>query len=107
MQSGLKTLETLLDPYDWFIEAAIEGRRYVVYVSYMTEEQSVVPDYIDGHQVIMAFASSRPIEEEEDCIDCDGRGIHFAHYGWDQYNFDAVDCDSCDGTGKRKPFRDY
>jgi hypothetical protein len=64
MQVGLKTLETLLDPYDWFVEAAIEGQRYVVYVSYMTEEQTVVPDTMGGHKIVIHFASSKKIADE-------------------------------------------
>jgi hypothetical protein len=103
MRQGLKSLETLLDPYDWFVEASIDGRRYVVYVSYMTEEQSIVPDIVDGHQVVMAFAISRPINENPDCVECNGVGMYFQHYGPDQYNFDGVYCEKCDGSGKMHP----
>jgi hypothetical protein len=63
MQEGLKTLETLLDPYDWFYEACIEGLRYVVYVHRMgpgVEDQ--IPDQIAGKQVVVHFAASKNVQ---------------------------------------------
>ena len=63
MQEGLKALEQLLDPYDWFYEVCAEARRYVVYVHRMEKEQNtVIPDSIMGHQVVVHFASSRMLE---------------------------------------------
>ena len=33
------------------------------------------------------------------CLQCDGVGQHWQHYGSDNYDFDAVDCAACGGTG--------
>jgi hypothetical protein len=61
MQEGLKKLETLLDPYDWFYEVVVEARRYVVYVHSMDISQdAIIPDSMMGHQVVIHFASSAP-----------------------------------------------
>jgi hypothetical protein len=61
MQEGLKELEVLLDPYDWFYEVVAEARRYVVYVTYMEGSQdTIIPDFVHGHQVVVHFASSAP-----------------------------------------------
>jgi len=65
MQEGLKELEILLDPYDWFYEVVIEARRYVVYVTYMDSTQNVIPDFVQGHQVVVHFASSAPGAKNE------------------------------------------
>ncbi|CAM6004238.1 unnamed protein product [Sphagnum balticum] len=63
MQEGLKALEQLLDPYDWFYEVCAEARRYVVYVHRMEKEQdAIIPDRMMGHQVVVHFASSRMME---------------------------------------------
>jgi DnaJ-class molecular chaperone len=35
------------------------------------------------------------------CQQCDGAGRHWEHWGWDTYDFDAVECKACNGTGKR------
>ncbi len=60
MQDGLKELEVLLDPYDWFYEARTEDRRYVVYVHSMEKEQdTIIPDSIMGRQVVVHFASNQ------------------------------------------------
>jgi len=61
MQEGLRELEILLDPYDWFCEVVAEARRYVVYVSHMNAIQdTVIPDFVQGHQVVVHFAASAP-----------------------------------------------
>jgi hypothetical protein len=61
MQEGLRQLETLLDPYDWFYEVCAEDRRYVVYVSYMDGSQdTIIPDWMHGKQVVVHFASNSP-----------------------------------------------
>jgi hypothetical protein len=39
------------------------------------------------------------------CPQCNGAGRYWAHWGPDQYDFDAIDCDRCGGTGKRFPAR--
>lgn len=66
MQCGLKDLETLLDQFDWFVEASIDGHRYIVYVSYMCSEQdAVVPDFIAGKQVLIHFADKEMVEQKE------------------------------------------
>lgn len=63
MQEGLKALEQLLDPYEWFYEVCAEARRYVVYVHRMEKEQdTVIPDRMMGHQVVVHFANSRMLE---------------------------------------------
>ena len=63
MQEGLKALERLLDPYDWFYEVCAEARRYVVYVHRMEKEQdTIIPDRMMGHQVVVHFASSRLLD---------------------------------------------
>lgn len=60
MQEGLKELETLLDPYDWFYEVEAEARRYVVYVNYMCSEQdTIIPDMVQGRQVVVHFTSAK------------------------------------------------
>lgn len=60
MQEGLKELEVLLDPYDWFFEVVAEPFRYVVYVTTMNSEQdSVIPDKVQGKQVVVHFASAK------------------------------------------------
>jgi hypothetical protein len=66
MQEGLRELEVLLDPYDWFYEAVAEARRYVVYVTYMNSTQdTIIPDFVQGHQVVVHFASSAPDTKSE------------------------------------------
>jgi hypothetical protein len=66
MQEGLKALEALLDPYDWFYEVCIEGLRYVVYVHTMDKEQdTIVPDRMMGRQVLIHFASCAPDVKNE------------------------------------------
>lgn len=68
MQEGLKALETLLDPYEWFYEVVAEAevRRYVVYVHTMDKSQdSIIPDRMMGHQVVIHFASSAPDAKNE------------------------------------------
>ncbi len=34
------------------------------------------------------------------CPDCNGSGSRWQHYGTGHYDFDAVDCERCGGTGK-------
>lgn len=36
------------------------------------------------------------------CSQCDGAGQHWEHWGWGTYDFDAVECKQCGGTGKRE-----
>jgi len=66
MQEGLKELEVLLDPYDWFYEVEAEARRYVVYVTYGCSEQNkIIPDMMHGKQVVMHFACAKNISREQ------------------------------------------
>jgi hypothetical protein len=66
MQEGLKELEILLDPYDWFYEVVAEARRYVVYVTYMDSTQdTAIPDFVQGKQVVCHFASAAPGAKNE------------------------------------------
>lgn len=66
MQEGLKELEVLLDPYDWFYEVDAEPLRYVVYVTAMNSEQnSVIPDRVQGKQVVIHFARSKMANAQE------------------------------------------
>jgi hypothetical protein len=66
MQEGLKELEVLLDPYDWFYEVDAEPLRYVVYVTHMNSEQnSVIPDRVQGKQVVIHFARSKTTNAQE------------------------------------------
>lgn len=66
MLEGLKQLEVLLDPYDWFYEVCIENNRYVVYVNYMDGDQdNVVPDSMMGHQVLVHFAISKLVSRDQ------------------------------------------
>jgi hypothetical protein len=61
MQEGLRKLEILLDPYDWFCEVVAEARRYVVYVTQMDASQdTIIPDWMHGKQVVVHFASNAP-----------------------------------------------
>lgn len=61
MQEGLRELEILLDPYEWFYEVVAEARRYVVYVTYMEGSQdAIIPDFVQGKQVVVHFASTAP-----------------------------------------------
>lgn len=65
MQEGLKELEILLDPYDWFYEVVAEARRYVVYVTYMDSTQNIIPDFVQGRQVVVHFANTAPSTKSE------------------------------------------
>ncbi len=33
------------------------------------------------------------------CPDCDGVGQRWEHWGWGTYDFDAVECGRCNGSG--------
>lgn len=49
-------LEVLLDKYDWFCTAVVEGRAICVYVTTMGKAVSdVVPDFVYGYQVKLGF----------------------------------------------------
>jgi hypothetical protein len=39
------------------------------------------------------------------CRECDGVGQRWQHYGWGHYDFDAVECSTCGGTGRRPLWR--
>jgi len=66
MQEGLRELETLLDPYDWFYEAAAEAHRYVIYVNYMDKSQdSIIPDKMHGKQVVVHFTRSKTVTAQD------------------------------------------
>lgn len=66
MQEGLKALERLLDPYDWFYEVCAEPRRYVVYVHRVEKEQdAIIPDRMAGYQIVVHFASSKLASKEQ------------------------------------------
>ena len=61
MQEGLKALEVLLDPYDWFYDVFVEGLRYVVYVHTLDKSQDeIIPDRMMGRQVLVHFATNAP-----------------------------------------------
>jgi hypothetical protein len=62
MQEGLEYLSRLLDKYDWFDEACIEGRRYIVYVFQMGSGiEENIPDQVTGYQVVVHFAAAKNI----------------------------------------------
>lgn len=51
-------LEILLDKYDWFAAAAIEGNAICVYVSHLNKEiMALVPSVFYGHQVKLGYES--------------------------------------------------
>jgi hypothetical protein len=66
MQEAIKSLEILLDPYDWFHEICMEGNRYIVYVSYMDKSQdTIIPDRAtDGRQILCHFVHSMAPKEQ-------------------------------------------
>src|SRR5271166_744390 len=67
MQEVIKSLEILLDPYDWFHEIGVEDNRYIVYVSYMDQSQdSIIPDRApDGKQILCHFVSSMTVAKDK------------------------------------------
>lgn len=49
-------LSVMLDKYDWFYDAIVEARAITVYVDYMNSEvMSLVPTYLYGYHIKMAF----------------------------------------------------
>ena len=40
---------------------------------------------------------------EDACLECDGAGQRWEQWGWGTYDFDAVDCTACGGTGRKAP----
>lgn len=71
MQEGLEYLSRLLDKYDWFDEACIEGQRYIVYVFQMGAGiDENIPDQVAGHQVVAHFSSAKNISPNQYIISC-------------------------------------
>jgi hypothetical protein len=71
MQEGLEYLSRLLDKYDWFDEACIEGRRYIVYVFQMgTGIDENIPDQVMGYQVVVHFSGAKNISPDQYIHSC-------------------------------------
>ena len=57
-EQSVAELEILLDRYEWFHSAGVDGNRVVVYVNEMTTDiLRTIHDPFYGHNVVVAFAS--------------------------------------------------
>jgi hypothetical protein len=51
-------LSRILDKYEWFVDAVIEGRNICVYVNSMDSDVAeMIPDVMYGTQIKLGFAS--------------------------------------------------
>ena len=65
------------------------------------DERGIPVVWGPSHTIITTY---RPDDAEPanktTCPDCAGAGQRWQHWGWGTYDFDAVDCARCGGTGK-------